>query len=154
MKIIILIWLSGLLFHVPAQDDWYTLSAAMPLAAQQQQPIFVYISAPWCGPCLTMETQVFPQAAPLLKRFIQVKMRYDEHDSSIQVGQSVLSPFEWSRHLGIEATPGFVVLDHRGSVLVHHTGALDTKSFNLLLAYIATDAYKHASFEAYMSKHG
>ncbi len=154
MKIITLVWLLGLIHYVPVQDDWYTLSAALPMAAQEHKPVFVYISAPWCGPCHTMEKQVFPQAAPLLERFIKVKIRYDDHDNSIRVGQRVLTPFAWAQHLGIEATPGFVVLDHQGSVLLHHTGLLDTKSFNLLLAYIATDAYKHASFEAYMSNHG
>ncbi|MEM8484061.1 MAG: thioredoxin family protein [Bacteroidota bacterium] len=154
MKITLLILMLGLLASVPAQNDWHSLSEALPLAAKQQQPVLVYVSAPWCGPCLTMEAEVFPKAAPLLARFVKARLRYDDNDSRIQLGHRVLTPFEWTQHLGIEATPGFVVLDHAGNVLTQHTGYLDSKSFNLLLAFIATDAYKHASFEVYVSKHG
>lgn len=154
MKISLFFYCAALLSMAAADEHWHALPEALRQAAQEQQPVLVYVHAPWCGPCEMMETSIFPQAAPLLDRFIKARLQFDDHESSIPVGNRYLTPYEWSRHLGINATPGFVFLDHNGNLLTHYTGYLDARSFNLLLAFVVTGAHKHASFDAYIKSHG
>ncbi len=151
-----LIVFAFILLSIPAipTDDWHELPEGLSLAKADGKPVLVYISAPWCGPCHTMEQNVFPDAAPLLHRFIKVKLRFDDHETSLRIGDQQLTPFEWARHLGITATPGFAILDQKGNIIAQYTGYLDTKEFSLLLAYVATGAHKHASFAAYLHNHG
>ena len=130
---------------------WSSLPEALDRAAQTGLPIVLYIHASWCGPCRRMEQDVFPRSTPLLARFARAKLDFDEHDARLEIGGVRQSPAAWARHFGADATPAFVLLAPDGAVIARATGFLDTDHFHLLLAYVATGAYRHASFETYVS---
>lgn len=155
----LLLWLlcAGLLgiSEARAQEaplTWNRLPEAFRQAQQEEQPVLVYVHAPWCGPCLRMERAVFPEVAPLLRQFARAGLDFDDHESRLAWGGQAQSPFAWARHFGVEATPGFVFLEPDGAVLTRMTGYLDAEAFGLLLAYVATGAYRHASFEEYVRR--
>lgn len=128
---------------------WQTLTKAAEQARAESKPVLVYIHAPWCGPCLKMEREVFPEVEVLLKRFALASLDYGDNESSIKAFGSTHSPFEWAIRYGAEATPTFVLLTPTGSVVTRASGFIDTRGFSLLLAYVATRAYNHTSFEDY-----
>lgn len=131
---------------------WQALPEALEEAARHQRPVLIYVHAPWCGPCRRMERDVFPQTTPLLDRFALAGLDLDDHEAQVRVGPVTQSPAAWARHFGAEATPAFVLLEPDGTVITRTTGFLDAQSFGLLLAYIATGAYHHVSFEAYVQR--
>lgn len=131
---------------------WQTLPDALEQAATTGQPILLYVYAPWCGPCRQMERDVFPQTTALLNRVSLVRLDFDDHESRVYAKNQMLSPFDWARHYGAESTPTFIFVDAAGTVITRATGSLDTKSFSLLLAYIATGAYRHATFSEYVAQ--
>lgn len=129
---------------------WRSLPEAFDQAAQADVPVVLYVHASWCGPCRRMERDVFPQSAPLLTRFARARLDFDDHDARLEVGGVWQSPAAWARHFGAHTTPAFVLFTPDGTVITQTTGFLDADRFNLLLAYVATGAYRHASFEQYV----
>ena len=128
---------------------WQTLTEAADEARIEHKPVLVYVHAPWCGPCLKMEKEVFPEVEPLLKRFALAELDYDDNESSIAAYGEVQSPFNWAVRYGAEATPTFVLLTSTGSVITRASGFIDIRGFSILLSYVATNAYNHSSFEDY-----
>ncbi|RMH66727.1 MAG: thioredoxin family protein [Bacteroidetes bacterium] len=149
--------LGGLLLPcAPAQPTpalpWHTLPEALAEARQTRRPVLVYATAPWCGLCRRMERDVFPAVRPLLARFVLAELRFDDHDTTLSLGGRAQTPFARGRDLGIEATPGIALLAPDGTRITHATGYLDAASLSLLLAYVATGAYRHASFATYAAQ--
>lgn len=131
---------------------WQPLPQALAAAAQAGQPVLIYVHAPWCGPCRRMERDVFPDAVPLLRRFALAGLDFDDHDTRIEIDGVTQSPFAWARYFGADATPAFVLLDPDGTVITRTTGFLDADRLSLLLAYVATGAHRHVSFDDYVRR--
>ncbi len=144
-----LIYVLSMALITPGTLDWLSLPEALQQAKATQRPVLVYVSAPWCGPCLKMENEVFAEVKPLLKRFVLAGLDYDDNESSVTAYGNTNSPFGWAMHYGAEATPTFILLTPTGSVVTRASGFIETRGFSLLLAYVATGAYRHTSFEDY-----
>lgn len=144
------LWPGSLQAQPASAPSWASLPQAWEAAQAAERPLLLYIHAAWCGPCLQMERDVFPEAAPLLRRFALAKLDFDDHETPLLFEGRTQSPFAWARHFGASAPPAFVLLDADGILLTRTTGALDARSFTLLLAYVATGAHRHTPFEAYI----
>ena len=129
--------------------QWQGLPQALEDAARTRRPVLIYVHAPWCGPCRRMERDVFPQTTSLLGRFALARLDFDDHETQIELEGVARSPFAWAHHFGAGTTPSFVLLDTDGSVITRATGFVDVRGFSLLLAYVATGAYRHATFDDY-----
>ncbi|MEL7168069.1 MAG: thioredoxin family protein [Bacteroidota bacterium] len=148
--------LLALLVHVSAgppnhSEDvtWASLPDAFAEAAATGQPVLVYVHAAWCGPCRQMEAAVFSEVAPLLARFARAELDYADHESRLTLGDHTRSPFAWARHFGAVGTPTFVLLEPDGTPITRVQGAQTADAFALLLAFVATDAYRHTDFASY-----
>lgn len=129
---------------------WRPFDEATERAAVEQRPLLVYVQAAWCGPCRLLERAVFPEVASLMERYVLTKLDYDDHDARLALAGERLSPFEWSRALGAKATPTIVLLAPDGTVIVRSTGYRAATEIGLLLAYVATGAYRHATLDTYL----
>lgn len=139
---------------VPAVADtttpvWGTLPESLEDARASSDPVLVYVSAPWCGPCLAMERDAFPAVEPLLHRLHLARLDFDDQETRLRVGEATRTPFDWARHLGIDATPGLVLLDPEGTPILREQGALDSTGLGVMLSWAATGAWRHGSFEEY-----
>ena len=137
--------------HGAARKDtsWTYFSTAVKEARNDRKPLLVYVHAPWCGPCLKMEQDVFPEVEPLLNRFTRTALDFDDNESIITAYGKSRSPFAWATHLGATATPSFILLTPDGSIITTTTGFIDARGFSILLSYAATKAYQHATIEEY-----
>ena len=124
---------------------------AADVAQAEHRPLLVYVQAPWCGPCAKMEKEVFPEVWPLMKRFARAKVNFDDNESELLAFGERKTPFEWATTFGAEATPTYILLSPDGRVLGSASGFVDAKSFSLILAYVSTNAYQHATFEEYIA---
>lgn len=149
---LVLVLLPFLAFSAVIHDPkWQSLSDAAEVARTENIPLLVYVHAPWCGPCLKMEKDVFPTIAPLMNRFSLAGLDYDDNESLVEAYGNKLSPLEWAIRYGAEATPTFILLTPDGSLITRASGYIDTQGFSLLLSYVATNAYHHTSFEDYVA---
>lgn len=129
---------------------WRALPEAIEEASTTQQPVLVYVQAAWCGPCRAMERDVFPEVGPLLGRFALARLDFDDHDTLAPPGSGERSPSDLARDLGAEATPSFILLDSHGVPIIRAAGYQPAREFALLLAYVVSGAYRHASMEDYV----
>ena len=129
---------------------WSTLPDALAAAQQDERLVLVYVHAPWCGLCVRMERDVFPAAQPLMDRFALARLDFDDHQTHLEVGGRLQSPFDLARDYGVIAPPTLLILHGDGSLLTRIDGYVDAEVLPLLLAYASTGAYRHASFEAYL----
>ena len=99
-----------------------------------------------------MERDVFPEVAPLLARFVRTRLDLDDHDTPLELGGVIQSPAAWARHFGAEGTPSFVLIGQEGEPIAGVGGYQPVLGFSLLLAYVATGAYRHADFDTYVRR--
>ena len=97
-----------------------------------------------------MEKEVFPRVRPVLEQLALARLDFADDASRLRVDQLSLSPAAWARRFGVEATPGFVLLDPQGRPILRESGLLAHEAFGLFLAYGSTGAYRHAPFAEYV----
>jgi thioredoxin-like negative regulator of GroEL len=105
-------------------SGWHTnTSEALKLATEKKQPVLVYFTADWCGPCKamaagtlkdkdTLETLTFFQAAAI----------------NIDLNKDLAQQF------GVGSVPTFVLLDQAGDELDRTTGYMEAGLFRAWLA--------------------
>jgi thioredoxin-related protein len=131
---------------------WSPLGEALERAEAEALPVLVYVEAAWCGPCRVMERDVFPALAPLLSRFARASLTLDDTETLREASGIMQSEADWARHFGAATTPTLVVLAPGGSVVTRLEGMQRTDDLALVLAYVATGAYRHADFAAYAAQ--
>jgi thiol-disulfide isomerase/thioredoxin/YHS domain-containing protein len=83
------------------------LETAQRVAAQTNRLILIHCWAPWCGPCMKLEHEVFSQpetGRALEANFVMVKLNYDEAPGTV-------------RHYGVTSLPSDVIVTPAGQVV-------------------------------------
>ena len=96
-----------------------TLAEAKQSATEAGKPIFVDVSAVWCGYCKKMKKNVYTDTAvaqAMNAGFIPLALDGEKSD-----GAELVST------LGINGFPTLLILDAQGNVLKKNTGYLDAK---------------------------
>lgn len=111
IKIVILLLLSA----TPggAATQWYGYEDGMMAAASMQKPVFLDFYADWCGPCIAMEEETYPdpQVTSELSDFIAIKV-----DTQKRI--------DIETRYGIAYYPTVVFLDPKGQEVSRHIGYL------------------------------
>ncbi|HKD38058.1 MAG TPA: thioredoxin domain-containing protein [Pirellulales bacterium] len=125
---------SALLSVVARADDavhWATdLETAKRMAAQTNRLVLVHFWAPWCGPCMRLETTVFNQpgvARDLEARFVPVKLNADDWPAT-------------ARNFGIERLPTDVIVTPTGRALYKLGCPSDPNQYMAQLSQAAASA--------------
>ena len=123
-----------------------------------QQGLVVMYHFDECPFCARMKREVLsrPEVQAYFRRHFRA-ISVDTRGSQEVTGFSgnVLPEKEFARLAGVRATPSFQFYAPDGTLLATHTGAIyDPAEFMLLGEYVASGAYRNASFTAYkQSKH-
>jgi thioredoxin 1 len=108
---------SGILAELP--PGWKTdYTNALAEAKNQQQPLLIYFTASWCGPCRTMAHTTLTNQAVLqaLSRFTHLALDIDDHPDLAE------------RH-GIRAVPAFQIFTPFGQTVASTTGYQEAGQF-------------------------
>ena len=139
--------------HAAESDSgmvWADLGDGLLEAREKSQVTLVFAQSKGCGPCRLMETTVLPEVRSILAQLTLAKLDFNDRSTRLRIDDLALSPFEWARKYGLDATPGFVLIDPQGRHILSRTGLLDAEAFGLFLAYGSTGAYRHGSFREYV----
>jgi thiol:disulfide interchange protein len=97
------------------------LDAAKKRAQAEHKVIFLDLWAEWCGPCLALKKNVFPDPAvqSALKNVIPLEMAVEKKDRTpLPEGVAL------ARLLSLRAFPTLFILDAQGNLLRRHEGYL------------------------------
>jgi thioredoxin-related protein len=128
---------------------WADLGHGLVEGREKSQVTLVFAQSKGCGPCRLMEKTVLPEVRSILAQLTLAKLDFTDRSTRLRIDELALSPFEWARKYGLDATPGFVLIDPQGRHILSRTGLLDAEAFGLFLAYGSTGAYLHGSFREY-----
>eukprot|EP01137_Pigoraptor_chileana_P006569 Opistho-2@51072 len=98
-----------------------TLDEAAKKAKEAQKHILIYFTAKWCGPCLKMQQEVFPNH--------EVIRAVNDNYVAIKIDIDAWGSKKWTENFAIKGMPEFFILNASKQRLRHNLGALATKDF-------------------------
>lgn len=132
----------------------------------QPKKVFIDIYTDWCGWCKRLDATTFshPEIVRYMdSAFITVKLNAERTDTvyinnTAFVNQSAASGRRGSHDLAIQllqgkmSYPSCTFLDERGQQITVVPGYMDAKQFEVLLHFVAEEAYKTTSWEEFSAK--
>ncbi|MGQ9862867.1 MAG: thioredoxin family protein [Bacteroidia bacterium] len=122
-------WLvmGGILWAQGAFHPYHEIEKAFEVAKAQKKPMWVMVSASWCGPCKWVEKNVFPN--PQFQQYYQEKFvcvkLMDDKPRPTEAGRAFI------RQHRIRAFPTFLYLDSEGKVLHRFEGVPVKRALNV-----------------------
>ena len=143
-------------------DGWPFLefNAAVRLAQQQRKPMFVYFAFATCQYCLHLNQNTFAFEA-LRQRYsanyvlAYFDVRANREDAITLPGKPELSRGEAMKLLNVRAVPAWMFVDPDGKVILMRRGSrTGVEAFMRYDAYVASGAWRQASFEEFLAQRG
>jgi|SRR6056297_2482607 len=106
---------SGIEFH---QGSW---EQALKLAEETGKPVFLDISASWCGPCKALKKNTFPNE--------EVGVFYNENFINVLVDGEKGEGIELAETFRIDAYPSMIFLNSKGELIARTSGYRDPEDF-------------------------
>lgn len=106
---------TGISFH---QGTW---EEALKLAEIEGKPIFLDISASWCGPCKKLKASTFPDE--------EVGRFYNANFINVMVDGEKGEGIELARKYEIRGYPGLIFVDSSGELIAQTTGYRNPEQF-------------------------
>jgi thioredoxin-like negative regulator of GroEL len=134
-----LIFFSAFLASAAIPEGWSTnLAEAWPAARAHKQPVLVYFTADWCGPCQMMARTTLKDETTL-----QVLAHYQRVALDIDLNKAK------AQEMGVGAVPSFIILNGEGDELDRAGGYLEPGLFR---AWLASGMARHERAQAQQQK--
>jgi len=104
---------TGIAFH---QGTW---NEALQLAKKEGKPIFLDISASWCGPCKMLKARTFPNE--------EVGKFYNANFINVAVDGEKGEGIELARKYRIQGYPSLIYIDSNGELIAQTSGYRNPK---------------------------
>ncbi len=106
---------SGIEFH---EGTW---EEALELAKESGKPLFLNISASWCGPCKALKRNTFP--------YEEVGTYYNANFINVLVDGEKGEGIGLAKKFGIKGYPSMIFLDSDGELIAQTSGYRDPEDF-------------------------
>lgn len=110
---------------------WRSFDEALARASAVNRPVFVYVRAPWCGPCYRVEEDVLPDLASALVDVPAVKIDLADRPEPGLIDRKA---HVWARDQGLATPPAFAVLTPEGATLAVIRGYTPAERLRIVLA--------------------
>jgi thioredoxin-related protein len=130
--------------------EWRGFEAALAAADSTGRFVMVAVSAPWCGWCHKMKTEVYPSAGVtrcLVDDFVVTRLNRDDTETRYRYQGQRRTPRALASAFRADGVPATVLLSPQGDYLLHLSGFMEPEALRTVLAYLATGAYRRTSFE-------
>lgn len=117
-----------------AEFEKLSLQEAFNKASQENKYVFFYMTAKWCGPCLKMQKEVFPNdtVSQILKdQFVAIKYDYDSW-----AGEQLRNEYD------IVALPTIIIFNSDGKIVKRNARFLNSSQ---LISFITVNKLESAS---------
>lgn len=131
--------------------NWSDFNSAVTSSDDNDETLFLFFEAEWCGFCKQMRSEVFPQDSiqdKIGEGFVPVAIDIESEEKIVYQGQE-MSQKSFSHHMRIDATPTIMFMSREGEVIGRYRGFADVKELKLLLEYIRGGEVKNLSFAEY-----
>lgn len=131
---------------------WLTYEEALQVASEEESDIMLFMEADWCSICKRMKREVFSQRQvqrAVEAGFAPVLINIDSKEELRFKGEPT-TKMDFSKSIGVQATPTFIFLNHEEEVIGSIPGFLNSSDFIGLLDYVKTDSYHKESFEDFL----
>ncbi len=98
-----------------------TWAEALQTAKKEGKPVFLNISASWCGPCKMLKARTFPNP--------EVGQFYNTHFINVEVDGEKGEGAKLAGKFNIRGYPTFIFFDPRGKIIAQTTGYRNPKQF-------------------------
>jgi thioredoxin len=105
----------GISFHQGTWDE------AVQLAKKEGKPIFLDISASWCGPCKKLKANTFPNK--------EVGVFYNQNFVNVAVDGEKGEGIKLANKYRIKGYPSLIFIDSNGQLIAHTSGYRNPKQF-------------------------
>jgi thioredoxin-related protein len=127
-----------------AEVEWRELDAALTEAEAVGKPVMIHFTAEWCGWCKKMKSEVYqrPELAAALHEDFVTAMVDTDRRPDLKV------------RYGVQGLPTIWFLTSAGEGITYIPGYVDAATFQTVLRWIATGAYREQSFEDFRGGDG
>ena len=145
---------------------WYTFEDAMKLNQKNPKKIFIDIYTDWCGWCVKMDNTTFSDSTIRLymaTNFYPVKLNAERKDTVVYSGNKFINPspekprsthqLAVSLLQGQMSYPSYVILNEKFEILNIIKGYKVAKEMEMILHYIAENAYDKMTYEKYSASY-
>ncbi len=136
-----------------ASGDWQSFETALNQAEATDRYVLVHVYAPWCGWCLKMEKEVYPDPrvrSYVSSHFVRTRLNYHDTDATYTYGGRTLNAPALAHEFNVDRVPAVVILNPEGEYLLHLPGFRQAERLLSVLRYIGSDSYKTESLSSFL----
>jgi len=133
------------------ETRWYTMEEAQKLAKAENKKVLVYVYKKDNHQCQKMSYRVYSseRVSGIIKQhFYAAKINAFSEEIITYNGQQ-MSKKEFALQFNISSYPTILFLDSAGEIITLQSGFIEHDTFNKLLVFVGTDAYKRIEFDQF-----
>lgn len=133
------------------ETRWYTLEKAQKLAKAENKKVLVYVYKKDNQQCQKMSYRVYSsqRVSTIIKDHFYATKVNAFSDETITYNGDELTKQEFANHFNISSYPTILFLDSAGEIITLQSGFIEHDTFNKLLVFVGSDAYKRIEFDQF-----
>jgi len=143
-------------WHTEQRSDrgdtrWYSLEKAQKLAKTDKKKVLVYLYANNSNECHKMTHRVYAseKVSKIIHEHFYASKINANTNKQVTFNGEKLSVDEFISNFNVDTYPTIIFLDSEGETITLQGGFIERETFNKLLVFVGSDAYKRQEFDQF-----